>query len=672
MVRLLVGIVMIGVLAALVIGCSSSTEDSTATSEAPASTQAVATVAPAPQSQQAAPVPTSAPVVKQQPAPAAPAAPAATAAPVVAPKEVESSTMIASEFIAETAMALGVPVSYIPIPDPYEPVYGGSAAVGTLEWVVPSYWDWPIKIGHWNGALSHYAEGLGMFHYGPEYSPVDYSSQPGVAENWEISGDGTTYTFDIRKGVKWGIDPGGIHEWLANDVDLDADVTAHDYVAAAGMSFGIEASSYIPKFNMIDGPESFKALDDYTLQITTNQPSAPLIFQLTHKGPWILGRQGIDKRMAEEGLELQEAMNDLKVQIGTGPWIIEEWEPASSISFAKNPSYWGTDGQGNQIPFLDKMTIHGIQDERLQDAAFRTGKLGGITLETCGLSPQRYQDIKQSNPDTNFEVFVDPMNVRGLGLNWGESGDGEGKPWGDLRVRHAMQLAVDKEGWVESILIGWGLPYPTPLAPGNQWWLQPGQYGDSDGDGVTGEDLMKYDPVRAKELLAEAGYPDGFDAVLGSTHGVGATWFSESELYAESLRNIGINVTMDVKDGAARSAARTAGEFDFIYEFPCWGFEPVDWFGPCYFSPEQKQSQPVSGLVDLELDRMIIEMNQKLDPEERFEAVADLQRYLMEKQYYIYATNWIQIVAIAPWFKNYSFHYTHQIGQGTARAWVEQ
>ena len=54
---------------------------------------------------------------------------------------------------------------------------------------------------------------------------------------------------------------------------------------------------------MIDGPDSFKALDDYTLQITTNQPSAPLIFQLTHKGPWILGRQGIDKRMADEGLE---------------------------------------------------------------------------------------------------------------------------------------------------------------------------------------------------------------------------------------------------------------------------------------------------------------------------------------------------------------------------------
>ena len=69
---------------------------------------------------------------------------------------------------------------------------------------------------------------------------------------------------------------------------------------------------------------------------------------------------------------------------------------------------------------------------------------------------------------------------------------------------------------------------------------------------------------------------------------------------------------------------------------------------------------------------MIIEMNQKLDAEERFDAVADLQRYLMEKQYYIYATNWIQIVAIAPWFKNYSFHYTHQIGQGTARAWVER
>ena len=619
-------------------------------------------------------------------APAAPAAAAAAAAPTtakaskkavvraqataVAPLEA-GTTMVVGEFIADTARALGIPVTYAPVPDPYMPQYGGTAAVGTLAWVVPSYWDWAIKMGHWNGALSHYAEGLAMFNYGPQFSPVDYSSRPGVAESWDMSADGKKYTFKIRDGVKWGIDVNGIHEWLADDIDVNANVTAHDYVAAAGMSFGTDKSSYVTKFNMIDGPESFKALDDKTLEITLNQTSAPFIFQVTHKGPWILGRQGIDKRMEDEGIDVYEAMNTMKVQIGTGPWIVKEWEPDNSITFTKNENYWGTDEQGNSIPFLDEMTIFGIEDERLQDAAFRTGKLGGITLETCGLSPQRYADLKATAPDTNFQVFVDPMNVRGMGLNWGETGDGAGKPWGDIRVRHAMQLSIDKEGWVNSILDGWGLPYSTPLAPGNQWWLHPGDYGDFDGDGMTGEELLKYDPARAKELLAEAGYPDGFKANLHSTHGLGARWFSESELYAESFRNIGIDATI-VVNASERGAVRTAGEHDLIYEFPCWGFEPVDWFGPCYISREQKQSQPNSGLVDLTLDGMIDSMNAEVDPEKRYDKVADLQRYLMEKQYFIYATNWIQVVAIAPWFKNYSFHYTHQIGDGTARAWVER
>ena len=69
-----------------------------------------------------------------------------------------------------------------------------------------------------------------------------------------------------------------------------------------------------------------------------------------------------------------EAMNSINVQVGTGPFILTKWEPDVSVSYDMNPDYWGTDDQGNQVPFVDSITLFGMNDERLQDAGFRTGE----------------------------------------------------------------------------------------------------------------------------------------------------------------------------------------------------------------------------------------------------------------------------------------------------------
>jgi ABC-type transport system substrate-binding protein len=157
-----------------------------------------------------------------------------------------------------------------------------------------------------------------------------------------------------------------------------------------------------------------------------------------------------------------------------------------------------------------------------------------------------------------------------------------------------------------------------------------------------------------------------------SSHNNGSRWFSESELVVESLRNLGIDVTMTVKDGPARSATQRTGEYDLMYWWPGYGFEPSDWFGYSVYSVDTRYDQPVSGLIDLALDEMVVAMNSEMDPIVRYGLVADLQRYLTERQYVVYSTNWIQIVAVAPWLKNYQYHYDFTTSPSMRHAWIDR
>ncbi len=593
--------------------------------------------------------------------PAATSAPAArpTLAPEVKATPRAAPVLTASEVIMQTAQKMGVPLQLPKPPAAYTAKRGGHLDLVTNGWPFPRYWEWPVRGAYANMYTSMYAETMVVFPQGPGTNPADYTPQPNLAEKWEISSDGKTYTFHLRKGVKWASQK--------VQVDTTKDATAHDWVELAKLSFGIETSQFKARFPEIAGPDSWKALDDYTLQLTLTRPTAPLLYKMAVRGPQLFGVQGIKQRAEKEGISVEEAMKSPDVQVGTGPWIMTEWTPDVSIRYRSNPNYWGKDGKGNQLPFIDTVEMFVMKDERAQDAGYRTGKLGALAIETCGLSTERYQDLSKSNPDTVWEIFVDPTNQRAAQPNFKE-----GTPWQNINVRRAMALAIDKEGWVKSVLGGWGLPFNTPLAPGNQYWLPPGQYGDYDGDGIPAERYLEYDPEAARKLLADAGFASGIKGTFATTHDLGDRFFSEGELIVESLRKIGIDLTVDIKDGAAREAQQEKGEYDLFWTFPGYGWDPSDWFFRGYHSINTRSYSPAAGLVDKELDRMIEAEESEVDPAKRWSLVANIQRYLMEKQYYLMSTNWIQIVAIQPWLKNYQYQYSYAVGPGLAIAWIER
>jgi ABC-type transport system substrate-binding protein len=599
-------------------------------------------------------------------APTSAAPPAAAQPPVAAPgpaatpvPEGLSLVNIAPQVIDDYVKQQGVSLSLPQPPEDYAPKYGGKIELAQYR---QTFMDL-LYSGFQDREASFIADTLVFFDLGPGTNPNDYTPRPVMAESWELKDGGTTYLFHLRKGVKFKNQPN-------TNVDETRDATAQDWVDMYQFVYGEPTSRFKSRFPEIAGPESWRAIDDYTLEAKTSYPSAPFLYKLAVRGPGLYNVEPIKERMESEQLPAAEAAQGWEMWVSTGPWVLKNFTQDVSTQFEKNPNYWGTDDAGNQLPFIDEVEVFKILDERAQDAAFRTGRLAANAIDTCGLSTERYQDLARSNPDTVWEIFVDSTNQRATLL------DMRNPIFQDIRVRRAMQLSVDKEGWVKSVLGGWGLPWATPLAPGNQWWLPPTAegYPDVDGDGIPGVKYLDFDLPMAQELMTQAGYSpqNPIKARYLLTHDLGNRFFSEAELQIESFRNIGFDITIEIKDGAARRAAEESTDWDMLYRFPGYGWDPSDWFFQGYHSQATKQLYGPGGLQDPELEKLIEEEEATIDPIKRYEKVAYIQRYLQEKQYYIMGAQWIQIVAIAPWLKNYQYHYVTPIGQAFALAWIEE
>ena len=284
----------------------------------------------------------------------------------------------------------GVPLQLPQAPASYAPVYGGSLDLVSNGSDFPRTFSMPTRAYN-NGFVTHWGEQLTTFNGTIGNHPGDFGPRPWLAKSWEIKDNGLTYIFNLEEGVRWASTP-------RVTVDETVDVTANDWVELAKLNFGLEESAYPSRYPEVDGAQSWTALDDYTLQVKLNRNAASFLYKTRGLGPLLVGLQGYKEKMEADGIEMVEAMRDWGMQVGTGPWIIQDFTPDVSIAFEKNPNYWGTDDEGNQLPFIDGIEVFKMADERAQDAGFRTGKIGALGIETCGINTQRYEAINKTIP----------------------------------------------------------------------------------------------------------------------------------------------------------------------------------------------------------------------------------------------------------------------------------
>ena len=366
-----------------------------------------------------------------------------------------------------------------------------------------------------------------------------------LAESWDISPDGLTYTFNIRKGVNWhNKAPMNGRELTAKDIEYNW----HRMLGlGSGSSEPAEDVKYTPGlFNV----ESITATDKWTVVFKLKQPYLGALSDiLVVQGSFIL---------PPEVIEQYGDVTDWRNVVGTGPFELTDWVEGSSITYVKNPDYWGNDEKypENRLPYVDEIRALITKDKATILALLRSGKADFIGK--AGASQLTSVDAAMSLQRTNPELNLWPYSIRSthsLSFNT------QKPPWNDIRVRHAMQMAIDFETINATYMQGWADTTPTGhtgralkeyITPFEEWPEEIKQY-------------YRYDLEGAEALLDEAGYPRGADGVRFKTTYDHYEFYDLDyyQIVMEYLRAIGIGVEVKVYDRPAWIARFSRGEHNY-------------------------------------------------------------------------------------------------------------
>jgi len=372
---------------------------------------------------------------------------------------------------------------------------------------------------------------------------------PDLARSWEISEDGRTYTFYLRTDVWY-------HAHPAFGADSSRKMVAEDFVYAFtrvcdpaiaakgawvfdGKIKGLEAF----KEGEASGVEGLKALNDSIFQIELIEPFPPFLGLLSMPFCYVVPKEVVETVG-------QDAFG--RNPVGTGPFSFYYWEPDQRLVLHRNPDYFEFEGE-NRLPYLDAISVYFIPSRLTAFVAFKQDRLDFIgdldasyrdeVLNRDGtIKPayeREYQFLLAPQLNTEFLAFMmDSSFSRIPALR-------------DVRVRKALNYALDREKLVAYLLNGMGYAANSGFVPRG--------LPNHDPVAVPG---YPYDPLKARQLLREAGYPDGKgfpDLTLHSTDKYAAI----SEFIQKSLENIGIRVRIEnLESGTLRSESKT-GQLDF-------------------------------------------------------------------------------------------------------------
>ena len=317
---------------------------------------------------------------------------------------------------------------------------------------------------------------------------------PSLAESFTISSDAKTYKFKIRKKVFFHAD------------DCFSDSKGRE-VVASDIQFCMQfACSGLPQntignllINKIKGAKKFhdattksmkgqqvsgiKVINDHTLEITLDESFVGFDKMLTHSNLGIFAPEAFEKY----GKEI------FKHPVGTGPFKISFWDN-KGLELARNPTYWKKDQYGNKLPFLDKVILTYSKTKKDELLAFRKGQIDLILEIPADEIENTLGTLKEAQAGKNIKHRVDSkssVSVNFFGLATGV------KPFNDVKVRKAFNIALDRNALVINWLKGEGYPMLNGFVP-------PGSsYPTNKVQG------FEFDAVKAKTLLAEAGYPGG-------------------------------------------------------------------------------------------------------------------------------------------------------------------
>lgn len=441
----------------------------------------------------------------------------------------------------------------------------------------------------------------------PQYTKI----VPQLATAWAISRDGLTYTFKLRRGVKF-----------QDGTDFNAEAVKFNIERWLDPKVRNPNRYY---FTDID-PNRIETPDPYTVVLHLKQPSPTLLARMATTTGEILSPTAV-KKLGNDKIPLSP------LDAGTGPYIFKEWVHGDHITLVRNPNYWG------RKPYFDEVIFRIVPNAGTRETMLRAGDV------QMAFEPPA-PDVPALRRDKNLRVVEGPSDrdiFIGLNNQYG--------PLRDVRVRQALNYAVNKKAIIASILFGLANVLESPTTPSLFGYvkLQPGGW--------------PFDPVSAKKLLAEAGYPNGLTLDFRTPTGRYIQDYQFAQAIAAQLANIGVRTNLQTTDWPTYVHWITTP----LEQSPLQIFV-LGWAAPYLDADAELYGQfysgqwPPHGLAssfykDPRVDELLLEGQRAVDPKRRLEIYKEAQEliwkdapwiFLWSQNFYMVTNSHLEGVTVTP------------------------
>jgi peptide/nickel transport system substrate-binding protein len=533
------------------------------------------------------------------------------------------------------------------------PQYGGTLEIATVYYTISALswdnYDFNWKHNHDTGAVYEqlFSADLSQAqHNGGKYAFVADAWIPTeamrgeLAEKWEWKQNPLQLVITLRKGIMFPEKPGVMkaREFVADDV-----VYTFNRLNSSPKK--------IPQY--FDFVTSVAAPDKYTVVFNMKEYNAEWAYRFGY-GYY----SAIVPHEVVEAAPDNAGAKDWKNINGTGPFLLTDYVAGNSNTYSKNPNYWDKEKVGGteyKLPFVDKVIYRTIKDEATVVTAFRTGKLDMLE----GVRWQNVESLKKSNPQIQWHRYL-AMGGQYLAMRV------DTKPFDDVRVRRALNMAVNKKEIVDSYYNGNAEIFAYPEHPEYVGYFEPLE---SMPDSV--KELFTYNPEKAKKLLAEAGYPNGFTFKVQ----VNANSPEHADLLpliAGYLEQIGVKMEIQPMEYAAFLSAMTTQTNAPGYFMGNGHTNPTTTIRKNFvkgqvWNPSQWDDPAFAKRMDA--------VYAEPDEQKRMTEIKAMTREILDKAPYLWLPTPYSYTAWWPWVKNYGGELragSVRPGPIYARIWVDQ
>jgi peptide/nickel transport system substrate-binding protein len=400
-----------------------------------------------------------------------------------------------------------------------------------------------------------------------------------------------------------------------------------------------------PNKPVLEYVDRIEDVDKHTVKFTLKEPFAWFVDALASTSTWIVAKECVEK------------FGDLKKPesvVGTGPWMLERYEPGTRLSFVRNPNYFVSG-----LPYVDNVEITIDTDPASGFAAFLAGKYDfgpeyGMVVRRSDLDV-----AKQRKPKLQTKDYIVVFG----GITWPKL---DQDPFKDIRVRRAMGIASNWREVLETNAwsLGHGVPNTAVPAALKDWALPIDQLS------ADGRRLYEQDTAGAKRLLAEAGFPNGIKFPLETTPGYGPDYVDAVQIGLKNWKAAGIDADLKMKEYGAFISSTIFGKFDKVGSGLFGAWTDPDSYLYRYYLPGQPLN--AAGVTDPKLADMIKLQRRTFDVAKRKDIIYDIQRYVAQQAYILFGPSVSAMAAWEPYVKNFGPNIGHDYGGRMMAAWLDK